>query len=168
MIAEAAAGLTAIRHISDLTRGLKDLSDQTKINAAIIDIQTAALDLQKSIFELNRERDQLYAENQELRQKLSNSAEKSADLDRYELKDFGSQTFAYVPKDGHSGSEPNHCLCANCFGNGIKSILQFEHITSVKQNKFLCHTCGKETFLGTPQEWKSTKAAKMSDPLWDL
>ncbi len=148
MIGEAAAGLAALNHLKNQILGLKDLNDKAKVNAAVIEIQQSALDLQSAFFELNSARDELYAEVQSLRAQLAEFQLKSSDLDRYELKDFGDNTFAYELKPDYRGPEPEHLLCAHCCGQGVKSILQFEGVTAVKQRSFKCNVCGNPTYLG--------------------
>jgi hypothetical protein len=66
---------------------------------------------------------------------------------RYELTDFGGGTFAYLLKSGEAKGEPLHRICAACYHNEKKSILQFTH-RSEGQDWFKCHGCGTQMAFG--------------------
>lgn len=57
---------------------------------------------------------------------------------RYALSDFGVGSFAYEFKPSGQGEEPHHRLCANCFTQSQKSILQFHNRTYDKRERWLC------------------------------
>ena len=83
---------------------------------------------------------------------------------RYKLKDFGENTFAYELKPEAANDEPEHLICPQCYQTGRKSILQFEgrHDLS-KLAMYRCYSCRTQLHLGirrsiaTPEEgdWRT-------------
>jgi hypothetical protein len=71
-----------------------------------------------------------------------------AEKKRYVLTDFGGGTFAYALKNEAANGEPMHRLCPNCYNQGHKSILHFEFVTAVGQEKYLCPNCKTELSFG--------------------
>jgi hypothetical protein len=73
-----------------------------------------------------------------------------ADAETYELSDiaqFGrTGQFAYAPKPNTYIDEPLHYLCANCFNQKHKSILQNEQ-RELRTEVALCQRCGNDLYL---------------------
>jgi hypothetical protein len=115
MAGEIFAGLSAIKTAFDLAKGLKDIDDDTRRNAAVIELQKellAALDAQSTMLERIRE----------LEKDVARFETWNTEKNRYELKPFGMGV-AYVLKAEDQGSEPVHQLCPNCCARGQKSLL---------------------------------------------
>jgi len=115
MVGEVFAGLSALKTAFDIAKGLKDIDDAARRNAAVIELQEkilAAQEAQSALLERVRE----------LEEKVRSLETWETEKQRYELKQFGSAV-AYVLKAEAQGTEPSHQLCANCFARGKKSFL---------------------------------------------
>lgn len=134
MAAELIAGLGAIKTAFDLAKGLKDIDDATRRNAAVIDLQERILAAQAA-------QATLVERVNELEKQVAGFETWEAQKKRYELKDFGGGTFAYVLKPSEAGGEPIHRICPNCYEKGHRSILQFGFTTSNQQDKYSCPSC---------------------------
>ena len=138
---------SSLRAIVDITKAMKDVHDANLIQSKIFELmreimaaQSCALEAQAAQSELlNRIRD-LEAEKAEL--ETWNTEKK-----RYNLTDFGGSTFAYSLKPEEAKGEPLHRICATCYQQGKKSILQFTH-RSQGQEWFKCHGCRNQIALG--------------------
>jgi hypothetical protein len=138
MVAEVFAGLGALKTAFDIARGIRDLDDTTKRNAAVIDLQQTILTAQQAQSALLEEMDSLKKENATMK-------EWRAEKDNYQLTSIGDVVFVYKLKPSID-SEPAHPLCPNCFADGKKSILQ-KHETHVGRWTVLaCSRCGSEVF----------------------
>jgi ribosomal protein L29 len=115
MVGEAFAGLSAIKAAFDIAKGLKDIDDVTRRNAAIIELQEELLAAQTAQSELTHEVG-------ELKKEVADLKTWEAEKQRYELKKFG-HGFAYIVKPDAQGTEPLHQICANCYARGKKSFL---------------------------------------------
>ena len=67
---------------------------------------------------------------------------------RYQLKDYGGNTFAWELKADAANSEPIHRLCPACFSKRRKSILQFDLHTGASQDRYDCPACKAEFDFG--------------------
>ena len=141
MIAEAAAGVGALKAAFDLAKGLKDLDDAARRNAAVIELQEKILGAQTA-------QAALIERIGELEKKVASFEAWDAQKQRYQLKDFGGSTFAYELKPEEVGGEPAHRICPNCYQQKHTSILQFQFRTGGGQDKYGCPACKTEFDLG--------------------
>ena len=133
MVAEVFAGLGALKSAFDIARGIKDLDDAAKRNAAVIGLQQTILTAQQAQAALLEEMDRLKKENA--------VKEWEVGKDDYQLIKLGNETFVYTMKLSNSG-DPAHHLCPNCFTDRKKSILQ-KSVTHVgRWTVYACNRCG--------------------------
>lgn len=140
MVVEIAEGYSALKAAFDIAKGLKDVHDQVKINAAVIDLQQKILEAQEAV---SSARDRVSALEKEL-EKHTDWAAKSA---RYQLRDFGNQSYAYELREELANNDPIHLVCPKCFGEHRVSILQYDD-TYHGRKRFTCMSCGKDVMLG--------------------
>ena len=135
MIAEFNALIQSIKALNDLVKaahGLRNFNQfvtaVSEINAKLLDAQTAALTLQEKQSLLTNRVSQLEKEIMDLKNWDSEAK-------RYQLKEITPGFFAYVLKQEMQSSEPEHMLCANCFHDHQKSILQSDRYFKHKCNR---------------------------------
>ena len=119
----------------------KDIHDATARDRAVIDLQREILSAQEQQFELIRR-------VHELEQKVARADGWEAEKKRFQLKDYGSGTFAYELKASEANGEPIHRTCATCFQKGRISVLQFTHSAS-NQDWYDCPACQNHRAYGT-------------------
>jgi hypothetical protein len=112
-----AEGLGFLKSALDIAKGLKDLTDTTRRNAAIIELQEKILSAREAQSTLL---DRISA----LEEEVASFEKWDAEKKRYELKEFGRGAFAYALKSEAQGSEPTHQICPTCYETRRKSILQ--------------------------------------------
>lgn len=117
MVAEVFASLSAIKTAFDLAKGLKDIDDATRRNAAVIE-------LQEKILAAREAQSTLLERISELENKVASFEAWETEKQRYELKELAPGVFAYRLKESMAGGEPIHDLCAACYKHGKPSILQ--------------------------------------------
>ena len=115
MVGETFAGLSALKTAFDIAKGLKDIDDATRRNAAVIELQKELLTAQATQSDLTER-------IRELEEKVRSFETWEAEKQRYKLEKFGAG-FAYVLKPEMQGTEPPHQICANCYARGKKSFL---------------------------------------------
>jgi len=120
MVGEVFAGLGALKTAFDIAKGLKDIDDATRRNAAVIE-------LQEKILAAREAQSTLLDRVGELEEKVASFETWDAEKQRYELNQLirDSPTFAYTLKTDAEPPETFHCICATCYQRRIKSILQF-------------------------------------------
>jgi hypothetical protein len=145
MVAEVFAGISAIKSAFDIAKGLKDIDDAARRNAAIIELQEKILTAQQA-------QSELIEKIRELEHKVAVFENWETEKQRYALTDFGGGTFALVLKPDKANGEPVHRLCPTCYEKGQKSILQFEFVSSLSgREKWKCHACNSEFEFGPRQ-----------------
>jgi hypothetical protein len=142
MVGEALAGLSAIKTAFDIAKGLKDISDATARNAAVIELQEKILSAQAA-------QSALVDTVSQLEKEVARLKAWDAEKQRYELKEVGPGAFARVVKESMRGSEPVHWLCTTCYDRGKPTILQLSGSSS-GYNHFKCFECQTQVNVPRP------------------
>jgi len=135
MVAEVFAGVSALKAAFDLTKGLKDIDDATRRNAAVIE-------LQEKILAARAAQSELAESVGELKARVAELEAWDAEKQRYELSQIAPGMVCYMLKRSMRGTEPTHRLCANCYAKGQKSFLQ-QHISGPYFERYKCAACGE-------------------------
>lgn len=134
MAAELMTGLAIFKSLFDTAKGLKDLNDATIRNAV-------SIELQEKILAAQQQQAALIQRVGELEKEMASFEAWQAEKKRYHLTDFGEGTFAYLLKSEMGNGEPSHRLCATCYEQGKKSILQTQGRDSFSRENAYCHLC---------------------------
>lgn len=141
MVAEVITGLGLFKSMLDAAKGLKDISDATIRNAAVIELQEKILSAQEH-------QAALVESVRSLKEEVAGLKAWDAEKERYKLTDYGGGTFAYELKEAEVNGEPPHRICANCYQNSHKSILQHKRNLHNQQTEHSCPACGSEFKFG--------------------
>ncbi|HEY8006982.1 MAG TPA: hypothetical protein VIE66_09360 [Methylocella sp.] len=117
MVAEVFAGMSAIKSAFEIAKGLKDIDDVARRNAAVIELQEKILAAQET-------QAQLIEAISNLKKRVAELEAWDGEKQRYELKSLAEGVFSYRLKKAMADSEPIHDLCTACYLRGKKSILQ--------------------------------------------
>ena len=138
----------ALKGVAELVSSTKDIVGDGAVSEKLIamrdliyDAQGKAIEAQSQLYEIDRE-------NRELKEKLAAVSKWEETASRYRLVDYGGGTFAYQLNEDADTDEPPHRICAVCFENSRRSILQFEFKTSGGQDKYRCVPCNQEFMMG--------------------
>ena len=126
MIAEIGASIGGLKAALDIAKGLNALSDAVALNDAKIALQGAIIEAQSSLLAAQEAQTTNLKRIDELEQKIVRLKDWSGERQRYDLTAIDRGAFAYMPKPGMEDGKPAHWLCANCFEQGQKSLLQFK------------------------------------------
>ncbi len=147
-IGSIASLASSLKTAGDITKAMIDLRDTQAVQAKVM------IDLNREIMSTQNSALAAYADQATLLEKIRSLESRVADLeawerekDRYKLKDFGCSTFAYALKPGMENGEPFHRICANCYQQRRKSILQ-SHGHYSGREKVTCDGCKAETYHG--------------------
>jgi hypothetical protein len=111
-------GISAFKAMFDMAKGLKDISDATLRNNAIMELQEKILAAQAAEFELIKT-------VQDLEKKVASFETWEREKQHYELKSLGFGALAYMLKPTERGINPPHWVCTHCFENGKKHTMQY-------------------------------------------
>lgn len=141
-IGGALSSLKMAREIAKTMLAIRDdklmLEKVLELNAIILSAQESALSAQRAQFALiDRERD--------LEKEIAAMKDWSSEKRNYQLEEVGFGAFAYVYHSQENSSEPVHKICANCYQQDIKSILQME-IRKPLAEVLVCNACHAEIY----------------------
>jgi hypothetical protein len=139
VVGEMIAGLSAFKTMFDIAKSMKDMSDINVRNIAVSN-------LWEQIFAAQSRYRAAMEHITELEEKLTHFETWETEKQRYELKDIGLGSKAYVIKESMRGGETPHEICATCYQHGKKSILQPRDISADKL--LICPECKTQIKIG--------------------
>ncbi|MFC2953251.1 hypothetical protein ACFOOP_15045 [Marinicaulis aureus] len=148
MLAEISMGYTSLKTALGIIKGLNATATQVQINDAKIALQTAILEAQESLSAANETQIISAARIRELEEEIARLETWDTETEKYELKDIGGGSVAFMLKKDAQASETPHWLCANCFNGKRKSFLQY--VAELQRlSVFQCHVCGAKVVVPT-------------------
>jgi hypothetical protein len=142
MLAEIAATLTGLNTFKSFT----EFALQAHVDAALrekaIESQAAIISVQSAMLALQSQYQSLLDEKAELEKRLIEIEDWKAEASKYSLKEVGPGAFVYMLKADVDTTTPSHWLCARCYEDKQKSILQqvTPYIGRIGAT-FGCHRC---------------------------
>lgn len=120
ILAQAGAALNGAATIA---KGLIALDKVADVQGKAVELQTVILQVQQSLFAAQTQEGALLEEVRALKAKLAEVEAWKATEDQHQLTALEPGKFVYVSK-ANAPPTPEHWLCANCFNQRKKSILQ--------------------------------------------
>lgn len=151
-ISAIAAALSALKGANDVAQAMLGLRDAAAFQSKLIEFQSKIIEANNSVFAAQDERADLLRQISDLESEVAALKAERTRLQRYELKDFGGNTFAYQLKASEANGEPIHRACPNCYNKGQISILQFDFLTAAHQDRYNCRSCKSEFAFGFRQD----------------
>ena len=109
-------------------KGLKALKDmvsgEAKTQAQVSDLYDLILSAQVSAMEDSVKQSAMIDQIRELKKQIADMKAWDTEKQRYQLANAHASIIVYALKKSMSNGELAHYLCANCYQNGQKSILQ--------------------------------------------
>jgi hypothetical protein len=142
MIAIAQA-LNALKAAKDIAETMIGLRDAAAFQGKLIEFQSKIIDANNAAFAAQEERSALLQTIRDLEEEMARLKAWETEKQRYELRDIssGQGSAAYVIKPAMQGTEPMHCICANCYEDGNKSILQRTSVIAPEAHSLYCPRC---------------------------
>jgi hypothetical protein len=154
--ADFAALFSSLKAITELTKLLIDARDATVVRAKAIELQREIITAQSSTLMAQASQFALLDRVRNLEKEVTDLKAWDAEKEKYELKDLRpspvferSGALAYALKKDAGSSEPFHLLCAKCYQDGRKSILQQEVRPGFIEIMY-CQSCGGTINLTGP------------------
>ncbi len=139
-------GTGVVSAFGTLLKGLqtiKDLAVSVEIKAKVTELYDVILSGQQSALESNIKQQALLDTIGQLKEEIARVKAWEETKKRYSLYEPTAGTFVYVIKEESKGEEPSHWICANCYNEGKRSILQLKTV-GVENNHYLCPLCKTE------------------------
>jgi hypothetical protein len=159
---------TSLNTAINIAKAMVDVRDATAFQGKVFELQRAIIDAQQSVFAANAERSSLIEELREAKGQIVRLEAWEAERQRYELKDVGRGSLAYVVKESVRGAEPPHQICANCYQIGHKRILQ-PRVSGFGKELF-CSDCEATLSIGSVDFGPALERFQHTsdyDPFWN-
>ena len=118
------AALTSLNTMKNIAQAMLGLHDVQALQAKVIDFNNAIIDAQTKIFLVNEERTALLQKISALEKEVADLEAWETTKNRYEMKNTSGGGFAWFLKKDAQGSEPPHEICAKCYEEKKRNILQ--------------------------------------------
>jgi len=162
-----ASAVTSLKAASDIAKALIGLRDTSAIQTKVIELQGEILAAQSSALAAQAEQSALLESKRQLEKEVADLKAWDAEKQKYKLVNisahFDGAAFVYTLKEDAGSPEPRHYLCANCFEDGRKAILQAEVRSPGRVTIFSCLRCGAEvnktgvSYASTPRANQRTR-----------
>lgn len=141
------AALSGLKTASDITLSLLQFKSGSDVQAKAVEINRIILAAQRDAFAAQAAQSALVQRISDLEKEITRLETWGAEKQRYVLTDYGGGTFACALKPEETRGEPSHRICAHCYEQGRKSILQTTG-NRTGQDIVHCFTCDKTFGLG--------------------
>jgi hypothetical protein len=156
MVAEVFAGFSAAKAAFDIAKGLKDLDDRTRRNAAVIE-------LQEQILAAQMEQSAAIERIRDLEKQVTDFETWNTEKNRYELKNVGHSCFVRMLKPDARRAEPPHFVCTNCYEQRRISIIQYRYEQITAKASYYCPACHTE-IRPSPEAFTDGRIRWIDDP----
>jgi len=143
MVVDFVAGLGIFKSLYDSAKALKDVNDATIRNGAIIE-------LQEKILAAREAQTMLLERISDLEKEVANFKTWDTEKQKYEMKMVAPGSMVYALKIQIQGAEPPHYICAKCYEDRKKSILQRKPANPIgaqhfgEKDTYTCPRCHAE------------------------
>ncbi len=141
--------LSSLKSAGDISKSILDLKVSVEIQERVIELQRQILDAQESALATQQLQSELMQSNKDFEEKIRALKAWGTERERYILIEVARGAFAYALKDLSQLDGANHWLCATCFQDGNKSILQRAgHSQSDRRERpFYCPSCDSKIMV---------------------
>jgi hypothetical protein len=124
MVNQIGAALEGINAAFEITKNILGLKMDSAVSAKVAELARLIVEIGQKLFASKAEQAALVARIDELEAEILRLKEWEHEKHRYDLYERVPGTFTYRIKPSAQGEEPLHELCAHCYQQGVKSLLQ--------------------------------------------
>ncbi|MEF8708269.1 MAG: hypothetical protein V5B38_05035 [Candidatus Accumulibacter propinquus] len=117
--------ISGLRFASDIAKSFLELKSISDVQGKVIELQSAILSAQSSALASHSEQASMVEEIRTLKEEIARVKAWETQKNRYALKRPWDGATVYALKESMSNGEPAHWICAHCYENGKRSILQY-------------------------------------------
>lgn len=139
--------ITGFQTAFNLIKSINQLGKSIEIGKITFELQEVILTLQNDMSLIIAEKFAMIEEIDSLKKEITAIKAWESEKHKYELKSIVTGIFAYVIKESMKGAEPIHQICAKCYENGHKSILQSENRNPGRCHVLICNQCNSELYI---------------------
>lgn len=149
-ISAIAGALSALKAANDIAQAMIGLRDTAAFQTKLIEFQAKIIEANNAAFAAQDERAALLQQIRDLEKQVADFKAWETEKQRYQLEQIWPGATAYALKAATSGTEPIHWLCARCYQDGKKAILQLgtkASDTAGRIKSWECPICKSDIFV---------------------
>ena len=127
-LGQITSAVSSLKVAGDIAVGLINLKTMAEVQAKAIELNQKIIAAQHDIFAANAAQTALIERIRELEKQIASMEAWDAQKKRYKLVTPYTGITVYAVQKSMSDGEPPHYICANCYQNGKRSMLQ--HVRS--------------------------------------
>jgi hypothetical protein len=145
-VATISAGLQSLKAAVEIGKAILKLGLSAQVQDQIREMNDKILLAQQSALASNEYQSSLLKQVGDLEKHIAELEAWDAEAETYDLTDVRTKdhimgrAFAYAPKPGTHATEPPHFICANCYQERHKSILQEQTLFPLA-HALICSRC---------------------------
>jgi len=144
-ISMISGALGSIKSAGEIIKGIVSIRDASLIEGHVAELKEHLYAARDRLMTVQSDHFDMLEVIRALKEEIMQMKEWDTEKARYNLKEIGTGVYAYVVKETERGEEPPHKICAACYANGKKSILQFVDTMHPRHRMFYkCHHCKSE------------------------
>ena len=121
---EITAFATAVSHAFDIAKTIMEARDAAKIRELKLEFTTALMDVTQKQLALTQAYQTTLDSNEALNKQIAAYERWEQESQRYKLHQLEPGILVYALKPEHAPTQPTYWLCAACYHQGKKSMLQ--------------------------------------------
>lgn len=143
MLSAITGAFGGLKEATALLKTFNQLKTDAQIAEKNIALNQLIAQIQQDLFAAQTAYSAVCAEKDQLEKQLMQMENWAREQQRYQLHQMTAGGLTFRIKESVRGSEPVHDLCAHCYQNGIKSILQISGIEK-GIHWYVCSCCGEK------------------------
>ncbi len=143
--------LASLKTAGEIAGSFLKVRDIALVQGKVIELQSVILAAQQSAMTAQGEQLALLNDKRDLEQHVAELEKWEGEKARYKLSEVGPGNFAYTLKFDADTADPFHMLCASCYNQGRKEIIQRRPRVVVSYWAYVCARCKSETITMSAQ-----------------
>ena len=136
--------VSSLKSAGQLAKAILDLGVTMDTQVKIFDLQRVIMEAQSNALDAQTEQAALIQEVRDLKQQIMDMENWNDEKQRYQLTSPWVGGFVYALKEACKGTEPPHWICAKCYEDGKKSVLQHNGKLVILESRVRCNECRAE------------------------
>jgi hypothetical protein len=141
MINELLLASQSVQALGGLLKAANGLANYNEIVAKVSEVNSKLMQANAVALTSQEKQSSLVSQVHELESQIKALKDWKDEAEKYEVREVSTGVFAFL-EIGFAGKlQSAQKLCANCFNQGRKSLLQQQHVEVGRQLSLLCHRC---------------------------
>lgn len=136
--------ITGLKTAADIVKGVIGLKIDAEVSSKMIQLHSEIVSAQASASAAYADHLSVLHRIRELEEEIARVKAWETEKQRYQLVQVNNGAFAYALKSDSKGTEPPHWICAKCYEDGKRSILQHNGIEFARESRAICPVCKAE------------------------